>query len=328
MSSGSPVLLVALAAAACLAWIAPVDAGAPKGVPRVGFLALGPRAGVSASYDAFREGLRDLGYVEGKNVIVEYRSADGLAGLADHVQELVRLPVDVILAPTAAVWAAKAGSGAVPVVFAFSGDPVDAGLVASFARPGRNMTGVTFFSLELAGRRLELLKEAAPAVSRVAVLAHPNHPGEHREFKATEAAARALRITLLHFPLRTASDLDNAFDRMLREGAEAIMAFPDPVTRASGRQIAEFAVKRKLPSVFGWREYVEAGGLLSYGPNLTESFKRTATYVDKILRGAKPADLPVEQPTKFELVINLRTAGALGLTLPPPILMEADHVIR
>ncbi|HVQ74243.1 MAG TPA: ABC transporter substrate-binding protein [Candidatus Binatia bacterium] len=320
-------VLLALAAVMLLA-TGPVHAQPSTKLPRVGYLHLRPTTAPIPSFEAFQEGLRQLGYVQGETIIIEYRAADEPARLAEITAELVRIPVDVIVAPGAAIHAAKAVSTAVPVVFGFSGDPVEAGLVASLARPGGNMTGVTLFALELAGKRLELLKDTAPWLSRVAVLAHPNHPGEPRELEATKAAARMLGITLLHFPVKTLADIDHAFRRMLDLRAEAVLAFPDHLTGAARREIAEFALRSRLPTVFGWRPYVDAGGLLSYGPRMVDTNQRMAGYVARILKGARPADLPVEQPTLLELVINLRTAQRLGIEVPAHLLMEADHVIR
>jgi ABC-type uncharacterized transport system substrate-binding protein len=213
-------------------------------------------------------------------------------------------------------------------VFSYSGDPIEAGFVKSLGRPGGNMTGITWLAFELVGKRLELLKEAVPRMSRVAVLANPAHPGEQRELGETEKTARAVGATVQYHQARTTADFHAAFDAIVRESADALLVFPDPSTMAHRRQLAEFAAKHRLPSVFGWREYVEAGGLMAYGPNRLETAKRLAVYVDKILKGAKPADLPIEQPTKFELVINLKTAKALGLTIPQSVLLRADEVIQ
>ena len=313
--------------------VAPCGIGAqPRGkVPTVGFLvpATGPYIGApTAVYEAFRLGLRDLGYVEGRNINLEYRSSSDRVQLADLAAELVRLNVDVIVAAGVATSSAKASTERIPVVFGFSGDPVAAGFVDSLARPGRNMTGIAFLALELVGKRLEFLKEAAPKISRVAVVAFPGHPGEPGEWKHTEAAARVLGLSLQRFEVRTAADFDPAFDAMEKGHVDAIHAFPDGVTLAQRARIAQVAVTRRLPSVFGWREYTEAGGLMSYGPVLDASWRRVAVFVDRILKGAKPAELPVEQPTKFELVINLKTAKALGLTISPSLLLRADQLIE
>jgi putative ABC transport system substrate-binding protein len=241
---------------------------------------------------------------------------------------LVRLKVEVIVTAGGAVNAAMTATETVPIVFSFSGDPVEAGFVNSLGRPGRNMTGITWLSFELVGKRLELLKEAAPRVSRLAILANPAHPGEQRELGETEKTARVVGTTVQYHQVRTTPDFHAAFDAIIRDNANALLVFPDFATMVHRRQMAEFATKHRLPSVFGWREYVEAGGLMSYGPDRLETAKRLAVYVDKILKGAKPADLPVEQPTKFELVINLKTAKALGLTIPSSVLGRADQIIE
>jgi putative tryptophan/tyrosine transport system substrate-binding protein len=267
--------------------------------------------------------------VEGQNVVIEHRSGEGSARLANLATELAQLQVDVIVAQGAAATPAKTAAGAVPVVFGTSGDPVEGGLVASLARPRGNITGLTFLAFELVGKRLELLKEVLPKISRVAVLANPAHPGEQRELRETQNAAQSLGASLQYLQVKASADFDSAFEAVSSQHANALLVFPDALTIAHRVGIAEFAAKSRLPSMFGWKEYVEAGGLMSYGPNLQDMFgQRIAVYVDKILKGAKPADLPVEQPTKFELVINLKTAKQIGLTIPPNVLARADRVIR
>ncbi len=300
-------------------------------VPRIGFVV--PASGLyidtpTAVFDSFRRGLADLGHIEGRNVRYEYRSAPDRAALGGMAAELVRLKVDVLVAAGLAAFAAKAASASMPIVFGFSGDPVEAGLVDSLARPGHNMTGLTFLAPELVGKRLALLKEAAPTISQVAVIAFASHPGEQSEWRAWEDAAGALGVSLHLFELNNAADLDHALAAVANGNIDAIHAFPDGVTEASRVRIAEFALTRHLPSVFGWKEYAEAGGLMSYGPNLDESWRRVASFVDKILRGARPADLPIEQPTRFELIVNLKTARALGLIMSPTLLAGADKVIE
>jgi putative ABC transport system substrate-binding protein len=244
--------------------------------------------------------------------------------LTELANELVQLKVDVIVAQGAALLPAKTATKLIPIVFGMSGDPVEAGYVASLARPGGNMTGVTFLALELVGKRLELLKEAVPRVARVAVLANPEHPGGE-----TRTAARSLGLTLHYLEVKSSTDFDKAFEAISREHADGLLVFPEILTMVHRQRIAEFATKRRLPGMFGWRVYVEAGGLMSYGPDLDDIYrKRIAMYVDKILKGAKPTDLPVEQPTKFEVIINLKTAKQIGLTVPPNVLARADRVIR
>jgi len=314
-------------AVAILASVQLAEAQKLAKVPRVGYLI--PAAGVSAQYEAFRQGLRDLGYVEGQNIAIEYRSGEGSSRLADLAAELSQLKVDVIVAQGAAATPAKTAAGVVPVVFGISGDPVEGGFVASLARPGGNMTGVTFLAFELVGKRLELLKEVLPKISRVAVLANPAHPGEQRELRETQNTAQSLGATLQYLQVKASTDFDGAFEAVSKQHANALLVFPDAVTMAHRVRIAEFAAKSRLPSMFGWKEYVEAGGLMSYGPNLQDFYRqRIPMYVDKILKGTKPADLPVEQPMKFEFIINLKAAKQIGLTIPPNVLARADKVIR
>jgi putative ABC transport system substrate-binding protein len=280
--------------------------------------------------EAFRQGLRELGYVEGQNIAIEYRSAEGkserLPGLA---AELVRLKVDVIVsASPPATEAAKRATSTVPIVFALSGDPVAAGLVASLARPGGNITGLATISGEVVGKQLELLKRVAPKVSRVAVLQNPSNPGHALTLPQAEGAARALGVQLQVLKARTPSEIEVAFAAMRSQRADGALVLRDAMFREQRAQIVALAAKSRLPAVYGLREEAEAGGLMAYGASVPQLFRRAATYVDKILKGAKPADLPVEQPTKFELVINLKTAKALGLTIPPSLLGQADQVIQ
>ena len=319
-------IVVLAAVGLLLASFYPVKAQQPAKVRKIGFL--NPTGGPSASIEAFHEGLRELGYIEGQNIAIEYRSGDSRDRLTELATELVRQKVDVIVAVGPAASAAKMATGTVPIVFMISGDPIEAGLIDSLARPGRNMTGITWLAFELVGKRLEILKEAVPRVSRVAVLASPAHPGEQRELRETQSTARALGTTLQYNQVSDTADVDAAFDKIVKENANALLVFPDPVTNAHRKQIAEFAAKRRLPSMFGRKEPVEAGGLISYGPSLEEGYRRIPVHVDKILKGAKPADVPTELPTKFELFINLKTAKQIGLTIPPNVLVRADKVIR
>lgn len=273
-------------------------------------------------------GLRDLGYVEGQNIKIEYRGHEDRSQLAGLATELVREKVELIVTQGFATRAAQTAAVTVPIVFGFSGDPVEAGLVKSLARPGGNMTGITMLAFELVGKRLEVLKEAIPRVSRVAVLSSPAHPGEQRELSESQTTARNIGVTLLHHHVNNTADVNAALDATIKDNANALLAFPDPVTSSHRGQIADFAAKQRLPSIFGWSDYVEAGGLMSYGPDHNALWRRLAVYVDKILKGAKPTDLPVEQPKKFELVINLKTAKQIGLTIPPNVLARADEVIK
>jgi putative ABC transport system substrate-binding protein len=304
----------------------PAEAQKSAKVARIGFLT--PESRTSGRFEAFRQGLRDLGYVEGKNIVVEHRGSEDGSRQVELATELVREKVDVIVTQGRATFSAKDAAGSVPIVFGISGDPVEAGLVSSLARPGGNMTGITFLAFELVGKRLEILKEAVPRVLRVAVLASPEHPGQQRELSETQSTARTLGATLLYHQVRSTTDVDTAFDAIIKENVNALLAFPDPVTNSHRKQIAEFAVKQRLPSVFGWSDYVEAGGLMSYGPDHNALWRRLAVYVDKILKGRKPIELPVELPKKFEFIVNLKTAKQIGLTIPPNVLVRADKVIR
>jgi putative ABC transport system substrate-binding protein len=283
--------------------------------------------------EAFRQGLRERGYVEGQNIVIEYRVADGkIERLPSLANELARLKVDLIVAvATPAARAAQQATTTIPVVAVAMGDPVRDGLVASLARPGGNITGSTFLGPELVPKRLELLKEALPKVSRVAALWHPGAFGERTSqdmLKGTEAAARTLGVHLQLVEVRRPDELDRAFSTMTRERSDALIVFPSSMLFSERRRIVALVAKSRLPSMFNNRESVELGGLISYGTNLADLNRRAATYVDKILQGAKPADLPVEQPIKFELVINLKAAKALGLTIPPSLLGRADEVIQ
>jgi len=304
----------------------PVEAQQPTKVRKIGFL---NQAGIfPVSFDTFRQGMRELGYVEGQNIVIEYRSAEQGARLTELANELVQQKVEVIVASGPAARPAKMATETIPIVFNFSGDPIEAGFIDSLARPGRNMTGVTQLAFELVGKRLEILKETVPGVSRVGVLASPLHAGEQREFRETQSTARALGTTLLYNQVKDTAEVGAAFDRIVKEKSNALLVFPDPVTNSHHTQIVEFAVKHRLPSMFGRKEPVEAGGLMSYGPSLEELYRRIPVHVDKILKGAKPADIPVEQPTKFEFIINLKTAKQIGLTIPPNVLARADKVIK
>jgi putative ABC transport system substrate-binding protein len=301
-------------------------------VARIGFLA-GNLAAIPHLREAFRQGLRDLGYVEGRNVVIEDRDAKGkLERLPALAAELVALKVDVIVAgSTPHALAAKQATGTLPIVFAAADDAVGSGLVASLARPGGNVTGLSFLAPELVGKRLELLKQAVPGVTQVAVLWQPGGLGERTEqdqLKEADVAARALGVRVQFVEARSPADIDRAFSDMTRARAGALTVLTGAMFFIERRRLADLAAKNRLPAVYPWRDGVDAGGLISYGPDLADLYRRAATYVDKMLKGAKPADLPVEQPTKFELVINLKTAKALGLTIPPSLLGRADEVIQ
>src|SRR5437660_2446305 len=300
-------------------------------VPRIGYLA-GDRAASPHLIEAFRQGLRDLGYVEGSNVLIEYRDAEGkFERLPALAAELVALKVDVIVAGgTPLILAAKQATRTLPIVFAAASDPVTDGLVTSLARPGGNVTGLSNIAPDLVGKRLELLKQAVPGVNRVAILWQPGGTGERTEQdmrKGAEAAARALGVRLQFLEARGPADFDRAFSDMTRERAGALTSLGGSMFFSERRRLVDLAAKNRLPALYQQREFVDAGGLMAYGANLADNFRRAATYVDKILKGTKPGDLPIEQPTKFELVINTKTAKALGLTIPPSLLQRADHVI-
>jgi putative ABC transport system substrate-binding protein len=299
----------------------------PPTVRKIGFL--GVTAGPAGAVEVFRRSLAELGYAEGRNITIEVRGAETRLRLLEFANELIRENVEVIVASGGpAARSAKDATRTVPVVFTTSGDPVEPGYVDSVARPGGNMTGMSWMSFELVGKRLELLKEAVPNLSRVAILSNPQHAGEQRELKETQSRARALGISLDYYQTRTSREFDKAFDMIAKEKVNGLLVFPEAVTLAHRLSIIEFASKHLLPSMFGWKEFVEAGALMAYGPNRDESYKRVAVYVDKILKGTKPADLPVERPTKFELVVNLKTAKQIGLTIPPNVLARADKVIK
>ncbi len=277
--------------------------------------------------ERFRQGLRELGYVEGQNIVIEYRYVEGETDrIADLAGELVRLKVDVIVtASLPTVLAAKKASNTIPIVFAAVNDPVAAGLVASLARPGGNVTGLTNFSPDLDGKRLELLKEALPHVTRVAYLWNPDAPGTG--LRGMQTVATGLGLQLQSLDVRTPTDFDGAFESAVRGRAQALIALPSPLFITHYKRIVDFATKSRLPAMYPFRDFVAGGGLMSYTPS-DENWRRAASYVDKIIKGAKPADLPVERPTKFELVINLKTAKALDLTIPQAILIRADQVIE
>ncbi|TMH21568.1 MAG: ABC transporter substrate-binding protein [Betaproteobacteria bacterium] len=302
-------------------------------VARIGYLANNP---ATSPYlrETFLQGLRDLGYVEGRNLVIEYREAEGKADrLPALAAELVALKVDVILAAGSTLTArvAKEATTTIPIVFAAVGDPVGSGLVTSLARPGGNVTGLSGLTAELVGKRLELLKQAVPGVDRVAVLWFPGALGERTDkdmLREAEAAARALAVRLQVVEARGPADFDRAFSDMTRARAGALTVLPSNMFLREHRRLVDLAAKNRLPAVYTFREFVDAGGLMSYGANQPDLFRRAATYVDKILKGAKPGDLPVEQPTKFELIINLKTAKDLGLTIPQSVLARADEVIQ
>ena len=299
----------------------------PARIPRIGILSPSS-ASNSAGAEAFRQRLRELGFVEGKNITIDYRYAEGkLERLPDLAAELVRLKVDVIVTAASGILAAKKASATMPIVFAAAGDPVGSGLVSSLARPGGNITGLSLMAPDLDGKRLELLKEAFPKVARVAFL-WGGGPRGNLTLTEMEAAAKALGLKLQSLPVRSLDDFDSAFARAKREGAQALITTVSPLFNDQQRQVLDFAAKNRLPAMYPASEFVEAGGLMSYGPNYTDLWRRAADFVDKILKGTKPAEIAVEQPMKFEFVISLIAAKQIGVTIPPNVLVRADRVIR
>jgi putative tryptophan/tyrosine transport system substrate-binding protein len=324
-------ILLPAVATLILASVCPAAAQQPKKVPRIGFLSAATRTSSPHLTEAFLQGLRELGYVEGQNITVDYRWADGrFEQLPDLAADLVRLKVDVIVAAvTQPSLAAKKATGTIPIVMVGVSDPVESGLVASLARPGTNITGTSSMTAEVVGKQLELLKETLPKISRVAALWNPANPVfQAIQRRETEVAARALDVQLHILEARGPDEIDRAFAAMPKERTKALLVLGDPVFASHRKRIADLAAKHRLPSVSGTREYVESGGLMAYGTNFSDMYRRAAYYVDKILKGTKPADLPVEQPMKFELVINLKTAKQIGLTIPQSVLYRADRVIK
>jgi ABC-type uncharacterized transport system substrate-binding protein len=321
----SILFLVVLLAVSVIA-----EAQLPKKVPRIGFLAGVSASSISSRTDAFRQGLRELGYVEGKNIIIEYRYAEGkLDRLPALATELVRLKVDVIVtAGPAATRPAKEATVTIPIVMAQDNDPVGNGFVASLARPGGNITGLATLAPEISGKQLELLKEIVPRLSRVTVFGTSTFPGNAQALKETELAAEAFKVPLQYLDVLYAKNIETAFRAAGKGRADAVLVLASPIMNSQRTQIVELAVKNRLPAIYPFPEYVEAGGLLTYGTSFIDLSQRAATYVDKILKGTKPADLSVEQPTKFEMVINLKAGKQIGLTIPPNVLVRADKVIK
>jgi putative tryptophan/tyrosine transport system substrate-binding protein len=308
----------------------PANAQQPKKIPRIVYLSASSGSVNAARYEAFRQGLRELGYVEGKNIVIEWRHAEGkLASIPGLAAELARLKVDVIVSSgSITTRSARETTNTIPIVMTQDPDPVGNGFVASLARPGGNITGLSNLNRELSGKRLELLKETVPKLSRVAVFGTSTFPGNAQNLKETELAAEALGVKLQYLDVLDPKDIGAAFQAATKGRAEAVLGLGGPVLNPQRTTVVELAAKSRLPAMYSIREYVEAGGLMSYGVILTDLDRRAATYVDKILKGAKPADLPVEQPTKFEFVINLKAAKQIGLTIPPNVLVRADRVIK
>jgi putative ABC transport system substrate-binding protein len=306
------------------------EAQPPRRLPRIGFL--GTRTLSDFGVDAFRQGLRDLGWIEGQTIVVDYRFAQGsLDQLPDLAAELVRLKVDIIVAQaTPGAAAAKKATETIPIVMVPVGDPVGLGLIASLARPGGNVTGLSYSvgGLGIIGKQLELLKETVPRIRRVAILLNPANPTRQVAMRDVKVAAGSLGVQARFLEARDPDEFEGAFAAMARGRMEALVVTADTMFVLHRQRLADLASRSRVPAAYSWREHVEAGGLMSYGPSLSDLFRRSATFVDRILKGAKPGDLPVEQPTTFELVVNLKAARALGLTIPPSLLARADHVIE
>jgi putative tryptophan/tyrosine transport system substrate-binding protein len=306
-----------------------VEAQAVK-VPRVGYLSGGSLSNLGGRIEAFRQGLRELGYVEGKNIVIEWREAQGnFDRVRELADELVRLKMDVIVSPGPAVTRPlKEATATVPIVMAQDTDPVGSGFVASLARPGGNITGLAALAPEMAGKQLEILKELAPRLSRVAILGNSNNPGDAQALRETVIAAGTVDVYLRYLDVLDPKEIDSKFTAANKGHADAVLVLGNPILNAHRKQIVELAVKHRLPTAYTRPEYIEEGGLMYYGTNYNDLFRRAAGYVDRILKGAKPADLPVEQPTKFELIVNLKAAKQIGLTIPNKVLAKADRVIR
>jgi len=307
-----------------------VEAQQAKKVPRIGYLGATSRSINPARSEAFRQGLRDLGYVEGKNIVIEWRFAEGkLDRLPALAVELVRLKVDVVLTGgPASTRSAKQATATIPIVMAYDDDPIGSGFVASLARPGGNITGLSTLAPEISGKQLELLREITPKLSRVVLLGNATQPGTPQALREINVAADAFGVQLQYLEIHALNDLETAFQATSKGRADAVFVLANPITFSQRRQVADLAVKSGLPAIYNRPEYVEDGGLVFYGVSYTDLFRRAATYVDKILKGTKPADLPVEQPTKFEFIINLKAAKQIGLTIPPNVLARADKVIK
>ena len=329
----SAIGLIVIVALAIL--VAPLTAEAQqptKKVPRIGVLSPQPSAEPpTVQREPFARGLRALGWTPGVDILIEYRYAEGDVGrLPALVAELVQLPVDVIVARgNTAIRAVQQATTTIPIVMAVSADPVAQGLIATLGQPGKNITGLSSMGADLSGKQLEIIKETVPLMSRIAILANPDNPGSPYLLQDVQGAAHAVQVQLHVLAVQSREDLERAFAAIQHEGIGALLILSDPLPLDQFRNdIVAFALQHQLPVVYPWRMHTEAGGLMSYGPNLPDLHYRAASYVDRLLKGAKPADLPVEQPTKFELVINLKTAKALGLTIPPSVLLQADEVIR
>jgi putative tryptophan/tyrosine transport system substrate-binding protein len=306
------------------------EAQQPKKIPRIGFLATPSHSFISDRYDAFLQGLRELGYLEGKDIAIERRSADGkIERLPDLAAELVRLNVDIIVTGgPGSTRSAKEATAMIPIVMAQDFDPVGTGFVISLAQPGGNITGLSTLSPEISGKQLELLKEIVPRLSRVAILGNSTIPGNAQSLREVELAAEAFGMQRQYLDVLAANEIQTAFQAARKGRAEAVLVLGSSVFLLERSQVVELVGKNRVPAIYSQREFLEAGGLMTYGPNFADLWRQAATYVDKILKGAKPADLPVERPKKFELLINLKTAKQIGVTIPPSLLARADKVIK
>jgi putative ABC transport system substrate-binding protein len=316
--------------AALLLTSARAEAQQPVKVPRVGYLSGGSLSTLAARIDAFRQGLRELGYIEGKNIAIEWRESKGdFDRVRELADELVRLKMDVIVSPGPAVTRPlKQATSTIPIVMAQDTDPVGSGFVVSLARPGGNITGLAALAPEMGGKQLELLKEVAPRLSRVAILGNSNNPGDAQALRETVIAAGTVDVYLRYLDVLDPKEIESKFTTANKGHADAVLVLGNPILNAYRKRIVELAVKHRLPTAYTRPEYIDEGGLMYYGTNYNDLFRRAAGYVDKILKGAKPADLPVEQPTKFELIVNLKAAKQIGLTIPNKVLAKADRVIR
>jgi len=314
-------------------WPLPMRAQQTGKIPRIGWIILGSPAGgiadIFSYYDSFRAGLSDVGYIEGSNIALVARSAEGIPErLPGLIDELVREDVGVIVSPGPAIRVVREKIKSIPVVFAFSGDPVAAGLVDTLAHGKENLTGLSYMAVALNGKRLELMKDLLPTVSRVTLLTNPIHPGEHLEVAESQRVATTLGISLQYLQVRTPAEFDAAFRAMNDSKTQGIVAVPDNLIMLERARLAEFAKDNRIPVISGWSEFADSGGLMTYGPNSRKFFRRLAVYVQKIVTGAKPSEIPIEQPTTFELVINLKTAKSIGLVIPPTLVYRADRVIE
>ena len=313
-----------------LGWVRMAAAEQPTKIPRIAFLGTASASVVATRVEAFREGLRELGYVEGKNIVMEYRFGEGKSNeVTTLAVELARSKVDVIVtAGSAGTRSAKEATVTIPIVMGNEGDPVASGFVASLARPGGNITGMSNLSPEISGKQLEILKDIVPKLSRVATLGNLTIPGNSQALKEIELASRVLGVQVQYLEVKSSADFEVAFRSASKGRADAVIALPNPVATFDRKQVVKLAVKSRVPAIYHSIEFVDDGGLMTYSANITDLFRRAATYVDKILKGAKPADLPVEQPKKFEFIINLKAAKQIGLTIPPNVLARANKVIK